>query len=185
MDKQRLPNIDQVIQNYILGNASEEEQQFLYDWLNKNPDNGKILFNEKDLYEASKLGSEIFNDIETRQWIELQDRILTRKLKTSGIREFLKIAAIVLITLGAGWMGHYFYASGLFSNQQVEYKQVKACKGQVKEIFMADGTHVWLNSGSKLSFPSNFTEDKREVELSGEAFFEVTKGNGNFIVEGF
>lgn len=174
MDKERLPNIEQVLQNYIQGNASEGEQQFLYDWLNENPDNRKLLFNEKDLYGVSKIGSKELKEIEIQQWMELQERISTRKLRTSGITEFLKIAAVILIALGTGWMGHFLYSSGTFSNKQVEMKHVKATKGQVKEIFLADGTHVWLNSDSKLSFPSSFSDDNRKVELCGEAFFKVT-----------
>jgi ferric-dicitrate binding protein FerR (iron transport regulator) len=71
-------------------------------------------------------------------------------------------------------MGHYFYTSGLFSGQQTEQKTVEAIKGQIKEVFLADGTHVWLNSNSSLSFPSGFSKNRREVTLQGEAFFEVT-----------
>lgn len=40
---------------------------------------------------------------------------------------------------------------------------------------LADGTHVWLNAQSSLSYPMVFSEQKREVELSGEAYFEVAK----------
>ncbi len=174
MEKQKLPNISQVIQKYILGNASKEEQQFLYDWLNKNPENRKMLFYKKDLFEASQLGSETLNKIEVQQWIELQNRISKQKLKSNRLIEVLKIAAIILVTLGVGWMGHYFYASGVFSNKQAELKYVEATKGQIKEIFLADGTHVWLNYDSKFSFPSQFTANNRQVELQGEAFFEVT-----------
>jgi len=45
--------------------------------------------------------------------------------------------------------------------------------GKRSEITLADGTHIWLNSGSKLCYPSEFKADSREVSLSGEAFFEV------------
>ena len=50
--------------------------------------------------------------------------------------------------------------------------------GKRSEIMLADGTHIWLNSGSQLSYPSEFKTDFREVYLSGEAFFEV-KPNSN------
>ena len=46
--------------------------------------------------------------------------------------------------------------------------------GQRSEITLADGTHIWLNSGSQLSYPTEFTGKTREVLLSGEAFFDVT-----------
>ena len=50
--------------------------------------------------------------------------------------------------------------------------------GKRSEIMLADGTHIWLNSGSQLSYPTKFKTDSREVFLSGEAFFEV-KANPN------
>ncbi|MEO8773673.1 MAG: FecR domain-containing protein [Gelidibacter sp.] len=45
--------------------------------------------------------------------------------------------------------------------------------GKRSEIVLSDGSKVWLNSGSKLIFPAQFGEDKREVYLEGEAVFEV------------
>lgn len=48
-------------------------------------------------------------------------------------------------------------------------------KGGQYKIILADGTSVWLNADSYLRFPSSFTGNQRRVELSGEAYFEVTK----------
>ena len=45
--------------------------------------------------------------------------------------------------------------------------------GKRSEITLADGTHIWLNSGSQISYRSNLTDGRREVYLSGEAFFDV------------
>ncbi|MHB9143580.1 MAG: FecR family protein [Paludibacter sp.] len=45
--------------------------------------------------------------------------------------------------------------------------------GKRSDIMLADGTHIWLNSGSQLSYPNEFKSDSREVFLSGEALFEV------------
>lgn len=46
--------------------------------------------------------------------------------------------------------------------------------GKRSEIVLSDGSKVWLNSGSKLVFPAQFGQDKREVYLEGEAVFEVS-----------
>ncbi|WP_312349903.1 FecR family protein [Sphingobacterium multivorum] len=46
--------------------------------------------------------------------------------------------------------------------------------GQYK-ITLTDGTRVWLNAGSRLSFPSRFKGDERSVILEGEAFFDVRR----------
>lgn len=57
-------------------------------------------------------------------------------------------------------------------------------KGQKSQVFLPDGTHVWLNSGSKLIYSTDFSKRKRRVRIEGEAFFDVTEDKQNkFIVE--
>jgi transmembrane sensor len=48
-------------------------------------------------------------------------------------------------------------------------------RGGTYQVALPDGTKVWLNADSKLSFPSKFSGDKRQVKLDGEAYFEVSK----------
>lgn len=48
-------------------------------------------------------------------------------------------------------------------------------RGQMYTIILSDGTQVCLNTGSSLKYPSQFGSDSRVVELSGEAYFKVTK----------
>ena len=52
--------------------------------------------------------------------------------------------------------------------------QVVIPYGKRSQIILADGTKIWLNAGSSLSYPVRFTGNSREVYLSGEAFFEVS-----------
>jgi ferric-dicitrate binding protein FerR (iron transport regulator) len=51
--------------------------------------------------------------------------------------------------------------------------------GAQKEMVLADGSKVWLNAGSVLKYPRQFTSSERLVELSGEAFFEVSGNSGS------
>src|SRR5690606_8619285 len=48
-------------------------------------------------------------------------------------------------------------------------------KGGTYQVTLPDGTKVWLNAGSTLTYPNRFTGDKREVFLEGEGFFEVAQ----------
>lgn len=64
------------------------------------------------------------------------------------------------------------------------FNQMIVPYGKRSKILLADGTQVWINSGSKLVYPSNFTGTKREVFLEGEAYFEVsTDKNKPFFVK--
>lgn len=46
--------------------------------------------------------------------------------------------------------------------------------GKQTKVELGDGTAIWVNSGSKLTYPSHFSASKRELTLEGEAFFEVS-----------
>lgn len=54
-------------------------------------------------------------------------------------------------------------------------EKVIASEGSISSFTLPDGSHVWLNAGASLEFPVSFREDKREVTLNGEAYFEISK----------
>ena len=57
--------------------------------------------------------------------------------------------------------------------QELRFNTLVVGRGEEYKLLLADGTKVWLNSESTLRYPVQFMGDKREVELIGEAFFEV------------
>lgn len=65
---------------------------------------------------------------------------------------------------------------------EVLYNKLETGKGQTYATVLADGSKVWLNSESSISYPVTFTGDERKVTITGEAYFEVAtafvqKGN--------
>ena len=58
------------------------------------------------------------------------------------------------------------------------YNTIQTPVGGKFQLNLADGSKVWLNSASLLRFPVFFSGDTREVELKGEAYFEVSKNIG-------
>lgn len=71
------------------------------------------------------------------------------------------------------------------NNLKDQYNTIETPKGGRYQLQLPDGTKVWLNSASKLTYPSSFSShNKRKVELNGEAYFEVTKDkNRPFLVK--
>jgi len=67
------------------------------------------------------------------------------------------------------------YKSGAKEASPAYYNRVSTPIGGQYQVRLADGTRVWLNALSSIRFPSVFDGSARTVELSGEAYFEVTK----------
>lgn len=69
------------------------------------------------------------------------------------------------------------YNDGSLSPRVLEGSEYTAstAKGQTYEFTLPDGTKVWLNADSRISFPSQFSGKERKILLLGEAYFEVAK----------
>jgi ferric-dicitrate binding protein FerR (iron transport regulator) len=93
----------------------------------------------------------------------------------SGIRMrrtyFLRIAAVAIILIGLGALSLYIASSSLL-NRKIT---VASASNQINlRVDLPDGSKVFLNRDSKLTYRSHFKKDKREVNLAGEAFFEIS-----------
>lgn len=63
-------------------------------------------------------------------------------------------------------------------NAEIQYNMISTPAGGQYQVILPDGTHVWMNAASSLKYPTSFAALKeRRVELTGEAYFEVSKIN--------
>jgi transmembrane sensor len=97
--------------------------------------------------------------------------------KKPGSRvSLVKIAACIMFVLS---MLYVVYHEGLYEKQEpgIVYKQVvkETPEGQKLTVFLADGSQIILNAGSRISFTKPFHPDRRIIALEGEAFFKVAK----------
>ena len=118
------------------------------------------------------------NEVENRI-LQKIERNLDPNTKKSKSRKFISSASLLV---AASISALLVLSILVYSNdhKEVDKSEVstiirKAGKGQKYSIVLADGTKVKLNSESTLVFPEKFTNYTREVELVGEAFFEVTE----------
>ncbi|MBV6647285.1 MAG: FecR domain-containing protein [Cyclobacteriaceae bacterium] len=92
---------------------------------------------------------------------------------------FAAVITLFLVTLAA------FQYMELGAEPEIEEKWVVKSnpKGQKSKVYLPDGSWVTLNAESEISFKENFTGERREIKLRGEAFFDVAKNpNKPFIV---
>ncbi|MBN2174691.1 MAG: FecR family protein, partial [Bacteroidales bacterium] len=103
---------------------------------------------------------------------EIKSRIPEFNQKTSFWSFWQKAAAILLLPVIL-ISGYFFLRQNKPVTDKLIYKETTAAYGFRSKLNLPDGTVVWLNSGSKLKYPESFYGGKREVFLTGEAFFEV------------
>lgn len=69
--------------------------------------------------------------------------------------------------------GELSYAPGSVSGQHPSYNSLSTPKGRQFQVKLADGTEVWLNAESSIRYPTFFEGNERNVEVTGEVYFEV------------
>ncbi|MFC4871683.1 FecR family protein [Negadavirga shengliensis] len=95
-------------------------------------------------------------------------------------RMMWRVAAILVVTLGVGFLASRMAPTEPVAEQPVpaKFKEYTTPPGVKSSITLGDGTKVLLNSGSSLRYQENFSPERREVFLEGEAFFEVQHDPG-------
>ncbi len=177
--------IDVIIQKYVKGETSEEENLQLHQWIQQSSENKKRFFVEKDIWDSygfhsDKKKYEVAPELEI-----LKNRIEFRNAYRSiKLINVLKMAAMLVVVFGLGWSSQYISFLNKQQTAEITTQEITVPKGQVNQIFLADGTRIWINSGSRLTLPSIFATNERVVKLNGEAFFEVAKDKERpFMVE--
>ena len=92
-------------------------------------------------------------------------------------RRYGLLALAVLAFIGIAYFPYnYLVATGKTSGKTLADKsEISTRYGSRTNLRLPDGTQVWLNAGSKLSYDKSYGNGQREVSLSGEAYFDVVK----------
>jgi transmembrane sensor len=179
------------ILNKLEGDISPDDQQELQAWLEADTKNqeeydliAKIVSQGQQMgFPADPNVNEAWNKFEfpedplpkkntyPQQWL-----LSTLEWMASFLQKrWLAYVALFIFIIGAS---AFWYHQSTHS-----IETITTANRQHKEITLSDGTIVYLNSGTELSYPRKFSSTKRQVVLKGEAFFEVAKAKSQFIVQ--
>lgn len=159
--------IEALLDRYLKGETSREENEMVENWLDKSN-------NSHSEWQA-------FNQSRKNQWLaevlgEIQNSIHATKSEPVLIPQrnhlwwrIASVAALLAIcfTLYMEWPA---LQSHLRPTQLIA---LTVPLNQQKQIVLADGSKVWLNSSSQLKYPQEFNGKTREVYLSGQAYFDI------------
>ncbi|MCG8309419.1 MAG: FecR domain-containing protein [Cytophagales bacterium] len=157
-----------LITRKLSNEISPEEDQKLGMWLSESNENQQLFDSYKATwYEMDRVKGKTSKDIDS-EWARLEQAIdfegRTIRINAKFTHVYRYAAAILMIAVSA-FLIYYF-----LSNRGTEQLVARA---QIEEVKLSEGSKVTVNSNSTFTYPKKFEKDKREVELSGEAFFEV------------
>ena len=155
---------DELLIAYFKGEVSDEETQRITEWIEVEIEHQRYYQQLCRLFEMSYW----IEDMPEQTEVALPQKAKILPWKHYAI-SFMKVAAIFVL----GFALHFFLNRQTTTTHHELQHQIHVPTGQHVEIMLADGSKVWLNSGSTLTFPSKFNGKKRMVELDGEGFFEV------------
>ncbi len=169
--------IQQLAISYFEGRISLEDESVLFDFISQSEENNE-LFRSWEKNWMLKLDKDDYLNIE---WDSLQTKIETRKAitpiftpKTKRIplyRKIAVVAAMVAITMVFTLL--IDRVTNPVFNESVFI--VETPGGEKSRVTLPDGTVVWLNSASQISYNSLFGNSDRNIVLDGEAYFEVKR----------
>ncbi len=147
-----------LLYRFFEGTCDISDIKKIKEWVEASPENKEKLLEESAWFDAMRISSQ-----------REEASFYAHKGKIVFLREFLRIAAVVLFVLGgiAGW--RYWKTS-----DEVAMNVIEVPAGKSANLTLSDGSKVWLNACSSLRYPSMFNETDRDVFLEGEAYFEVS-----------
>ncbi len=175
--------IEELMAKQLSGELTPEENLTFRQWLNCNQNN-REEFNKMALsYQLSK--GRVVNSqkskvlLKIRRRIEIDnDHLIAREQYINHIRMkvLVSIAASILILISVGM----FYYTNSVPSEFLETNQIETVvktnpAGQKSKVFLPDGSIVWLNSESSITYQPEFNDSCRQIYLTGEAYFEVKK----------
>lgn len=189
--------------NYLAGDLSDEEKQHMENKLAQNPEYKAKFEELKETWGEPGFASDVKRINIAHEWsvfksLQNSMELSQTNFRSHKIRLIIRYAAAAVILI-ATTLGSFLYLKNPAGVQSPKVEQIvyyipehKAMKttekvietntkkvkinipkGERRQITLPDGSRVWLNSRSSLSYASSFNQQSRDVILEGEAYFEV------------
>lgn len=154
--------------------TSPTEENAVLEWLEDSPEHRKELNRLDEAFNAMVLHAPDVAAIRRRRVFGRYSRM------QRGLRYVGAAAAVVALMIGGSWL----LASRQVRNFSERVNAIEVPVGRRISMTLQDGTKVWLNAGTTLTYPAVFSRRDRRVKVAGEAMFDVAPDPDHpFIVE--
>jgi transmembrane sensor len=166
-------HIDPIIIDYLNGNIDQASFKTLKEWCMESDDNRHYIKEKFELWFLTGCEDAAERTKANSAFDRFCDRVSeTKKTNHRSITiRWIEIAAAVILILLLPMAGYWLGGKHSYVNSDVT---VKTALGSRSELTLPDGTKVWLNSGSQITYSSSFGVKNRQLALTGEGFFDVT-----------
>ncbi|MDR2968918.1 MAG: FecR family protein [Tannerellaceae bacterium] len=166
-------DISHIISKVLSNEGSLDEISTFGRWLAQSEDNISEFEKLKCFWDA-KVDNEktICREL---SFISLQERIQKKKKRRHYFLYKFSVACSILLIIG--FSSIFYFMNRNTGEKDTFYREYKmsAGKGQRASATLSDGTVVWLNSDTEITYSEKYGTKERVVFLNGEAFFEVAK----------
>jgi len=170
--------------------AGQEELDFVRTWVAKDINNRKTYEDYREVWNAAQR-TQSANDYNPESaWNKLASQMKAQQekleeTKTIPIYEeepevenkfwikLLQIAAVAVVAFGLGMFAVQMTKPAAQKEAVPVFSEHIVPLGAKAQVVLPDGTKVWLNAGSSLKYSQNYNHEIREVQLQGEAYFDV------------
>ena len=170
-------NMNERIYKYFYEELSPEERLSLLHDVEACEDLKRQFAEYQNQYALLNLGLQMQNKIMGRQ--KFDQFILQKqryKVRKQWFRRIGYAAAVLVLIISSSLLTYWSMRSELSDDLSANVMNtLYTPAAQRAQLVLQDGTEVWLNAKSKLTYPARFTGEKRQVEVEGEAFFKVAK----------
>ena len=177
-------DIDILILDYIDGTLSKQQETNLFSWVEASEQNTEYFSQSIAYLELSYTANKSEKYQSKKSWTKFSAKLSPRAKYIRFLNNYGKIAAVFVL---AFFLGYSFYALKPISENNKscsDFIVTEVPLGSKSVVTLPDGSRVWINAGSSMSYPVNFDGNNRTVKLEGEAFFDVvTNKKRPFYVE--
>ena len=172
-------HIDELIANYLTEGLDKNALDELKTWIAASAENQQYFICQREIWfsAVSREAASVYDKDKAfenfRNRVESQKEIQSTSRRGFSLSALWRYAAVVAIIIAVGcisyWQGEV-NVKDTFADISVE-----APLGSKTKLYLPDGTLVWLNAGSRMTYSQGFGVDNRKVELEGEGYFEVKR----------